>query len=281
MRAERKIRSGFTLMEMLIVIAIICVIVGLLFPVFAQTREKGRRDACLSNERQLAMALFQYAEDYDSVLPSGNQGPPQSPGAVITRSPVGWAGQIFSYVKDRSVFVCPDDLTSTDVSWTWNPACGGAPTIPPLNVVSYGYNERILDTDSAQGNLNKLAAPDSTVLLFEVSGAVTVLTDSREDADPCWLSRTYSAAGDGTRSLGSGPKGATELHPPPGAEYATGWLGGINPATFWPDGANVTFYGSPHGRHQGGANFLMADGHARWLLPDHVQTNALQLQQAP
>jgi prepilin-type N-terminal cleavage/methylation domain-containing protein/prepilin-type processing-associated H-X9-DG protein len=276
---KHKTNAGFTLMELLIVLAIIVVLVALFFPVFVQARERGRRDACLSNERQLAMAMFQYAEDFDSALPPGNQGPAQKPGALITRSPVGWAGQIYGYVKDVSVFACPDDLTSTNVSWTWNPGCGTAPTLPPLNVVSYGYNERILDTDSAQGNLYKLAAPSTTVLLFEVTGVVTVLTNPMEDADICWETRTYSAAGDGTRTLGSGARGSTNLHPPPGAQYATGWLGGINPATFWPAGANVTFYGSPGGRHQGGSNFLMADGHARWVLPEYVQTNALQLQQ--
>lgn len=266
-------------MELLIVLAIICILVALLLPSVLQARERARRETCVSNERQLALAMFEYAEDFDLALPPGNQGVPKKLGPFITRSPVGWAGQIFSYVKDPAVYRCPDDPTSTAVSWTWNSTCGPEPPLPPLYVVSYGYNERILDTDSAQGSLNKLASPSSTVLLFEVTGDVSAITDREEDASPCWQSRTYSAAGDGTRTLGSGPNGETLLHPPPGAQYATGWMGGLTPSTFWPPDFGVTIYGSPYGRHNGGANFLMADGHALWLLPSQVQTNALQLQQ--
>jgi prepilin-type N-terminal cleavage/methylation domain-containing protein/prepilin-type processing-associated H-X9-DG protein len=59
-------RSGFTLIELLVVIAIIAVLSALLFPVFAQAREKGRQAACVSNLRQLTLANQMYAQDYDS-----------------------------------------------------------------------------------------------------------------------------------------------------------------------------------------------------------------------
>lgn len=278
MKLPKRCAAAFTLIELLIVLAIISIVVALIFPTFWEAREKARRDVCVSNERQLGMAMIEYAEDYDSVLPSGIQGLPAKIGPFITRSPVGWAGQIYAYVKDPAVFRCPDDPTTTDVNWVWNGVCGQMPALPPLYVVSYGYNERILDTDTAQGSLNKLASPSSTVLLFEVTGDVTALTSRLEDANPCWQHRTYSAAGDGTRTLGSGPNGTTFLHPPPGPQYATGWMGGLNPSTFWPPDFGVTIYGNPAGRHDGGSNFLMADGHVLWILPGKVQTNAPQLQ---
>ena len=62
-------RIGFTLIELLVVIAVISLIAGLLFPVFAQAREKARQAKCLSNLRQLAIGMLMYAEDHDELLP--------------------------------------------------------------------------------------------------------------------------------------------------------------------------------------------------------------------
>jgi len=56
---------GFTLIELLVVIAIIAILASLLFPVFTRAREKGRQAMCLSNLRQLTMAMVMYAEDHD------------------------------------------------------------------------------------------------------------------------------------------------------------------------------------------------------------------------
>lgn len=62
-------RVAFTLIEMLVVIAIIALLAGLLFPVFSRARAKGRETACLSNIRQIGMAIMMYAEDYDERYP--------------------------------------------------------------------------------------------------------------------------------------------------------------------------------------------------------------------
>ena len=59
--------SGFTLIEMLVVIAIVAILAAILFPVFSQAREKARRASCISNHRQIGIALAMYRSDYDEV----------------------------------------------------------------------------------------------------------------------------------------------------------------------------------------------------------------------
>jgi prepilin-type N-terminal cleavage/methylation domain-containing protein/prepilin-type processing-associated H-X9-DG protein len=66
---KRTQRPAFTLIELLVVIAIIAILAAILFPVFAQARAKARQTACLSNNKQLGLALQMYTQDYDEMLP--------------------------------------------------------------------------------------------------------------------------------------------------------------------------------------------------------------------
>src|SRR6476469_4926130 len=72
MLGGRPRRAGFTLIELLVVIAIIAILAAILFPVFAQAREKARQTSCTSNLKQIGMATRMYLQDYDETyLPWG------------------------------------------------------------------------------------------------------------------------------------------------------------------------------------------------------------------
>jgi prepilin-type N-terminal cleavage/methylation domain-containing protein/prepilin-type processing-associated H-X9-DG protein len=103
-RSARPASRGFTLIELLVVIAIIAILAAILFPVFAQAREKARGAACLSNIKQLGLAISMYAQDYDETLPNHAS---DTDNFLAPNAPANWAKAIQSYVKNTKVFSCP------------------------------------------------------------------------------------------------------------------------------------------------------------------------------
>jgi prepilin-type N-terminal cleavage/methylation domain-containing protein len=117
-----KRRSGFTLIELLVVIAIIAILAAILFPVFAQAREKARGIACINNIKQLALSSLMYANDYDQMnfwfrgRPNTTVYADNAQTIVVTPAQMGvpnynlaMKNAFMPYIKNAEVFYCPSD----------------------------------------------------------------------------------------------------------------------------------------------------------------------------
>lgn len=188
-------RRGFTLIELLIVIAIIAILAAILFPVFAQAREKARQTSCASNLQQLSLAILQYVEDYDEDVPLANfyQGPTATIGNgswyyvvdpyVKAGVPQNTTAASLDGYKNAQVFECPDQTPIAGV------------TIPqyPLRayIINLNYSSSLaastINTNpgtggtysvfgNSGGSIARINAPANLVLLAEGYGAYNYST---------------------------------------------------------------------------------------------------------
>lgn len=133
-RVEIKARRAFTLIELLVVIAIIALLAAILFPVFARARENARKTNCANNVKQIGLAILQYAQDNDEILPP-----------VAYEDDAGddyqWPQLIAPYLKSAQVLRCPSDSRSKIISYGLNEAAfvdwEDDPADPPLSLAAF------------------------------------------------------------------------------------------------------------------------------------------------
>jgi prepilin-type N-terminal cleavage/methylation domain-containing protein/prepilin-type processing-associated H-X9-DG protein len=241
---RHRMGRGFTLIELLVVIAIIAILAAILFPVFAQARDKARSAGCLSNLQQIGKALMMYAQDYDEKSTWFFNA-----GAGRTNVLAGyWYNLLMPYTKNAQVFICPSVGTrgpATD-NPGWPYCQPDLQPVPNLRRCGYGFNF---------GHVNY------------------------GGGDPY-----FSPSGE-TKSLASIGEPARTLY------IADSSLGSKNPHAGWQDiwcpvlphkkrlASQLDVYakdksiGPPPNtniarRHNGGANGVFMDGHAKWYSYD-------------
>jgi prepilin-type N-terminal cleavage/methylation domain-containing protein/prepilin-type processing-associated H-X9-DG protein len=232
---------GFTLIELLVVIAIIAILAAILFPVFAQARDRARAATCLSNIKQLSLGVGMYVQDYDETLLS-------YPGfghcdfryicstTQQPRAPLDWWDIVLPYTKNNKIFDCPSAAAaSTAVVENAPLAFWG------IRNVAIGYNM----SPSAGFSLVKNTAAGTG--MAEVYPGVA-LAEVTRPADTILLGEAGHVYRPARPTFNSRDNPSPSLSWSPRIE--SGWEWGPEP------------------RHSDGSNVGFVDGHARWMKPE-------------
>lgn len=230
-------RHGFTLIELLVVIAIIAVLAALLFPVFAQARDKARAASCSSNARQIGLAVMLYSQDYDEHYPSNHQGIY----FVLTQP----------YMRNNQTWRCPSfsGVYTVGPCFLMNnaPGCGDM----ELQRVVTGWlaNSDVFGgwDNSPPFQLSRVGEPSGTVLLAEthVFGAAEGALNAPAGSKPWTAHMAVSPC-------------RTITH----ARFNPRWK--VSPANVWPTGPEGDFDSRLGAHHAKGLQIVYADGHTRF-----------------
>lgn len=250
-----KQRSAFTLIELLVVIAIIAILAAILFPVFAQAREKARQASCLSNEKQLGLAVLQYVQDYDEAYPGGLQNDWYAD---------SWARVVQPYIKSVDVFRCPDDFGATPSASNTSYASWMGPRI------SYAVNG-LIKWNGTSNQVNGLMTmqqgwidPNTQTLAAVKQPASTIMIAERDH-----VYKTAEATAGATIDFGPASmimNGAYNWFAP---DLIPDGSKALTADPYDPNGPN----GAVMAVHSGFANFCFADGHVKAMKPASTDPN--------
>src|SRR5687767_7988861 len=156
-----KRRHAFTLIELLVVIAIIAILAAILFPVFAQARDKARSSTCLSNCKQIGIAVSMYTQDYDEMYPAQ-----RNDGVFVFAAKGRDQGQnyydeLMPYCKNGQIWICPSDKP--------NPGDKASRLAPPY--MGYHMNGNLI---TAAGLSEAAVAAPANCMLLREAGYSTV-----------------------------------------------------------------------------------------------------------
>ncbi|GAB4465281.1 MAG: hypothetical protein OHK0029_35820 [Armatimonadaceae bacterium] len=242
LRNERTPR-GFTLIELLVVIAIIAILAAILFPVFAQAREKARQTSCLSNMKQVGLAILMYAQDYDEVLTR------QFYVSFSRAENPRWQDAVLPYARNTQIFTCPSFWNDTNNKFIPVPQRGN-PGTPARQLGGYVWNVAYW----GNGLSSNLRGPfDSTPLAAIEEPASTIVVVEKGDdltlgAEISWRDVAATLQPNFIQ-LNANP-------PRMGANWPAGMI--------W-------------ARHMGFTNTLFCDGHAKaYRIEQLSQRNAAQ-----
>ncbi|GIV07618.1 MAG: hypothetical protein KatS3mg017_0820 [Fimbriimonadales bacterium] len=158
-------RRGFTLIELLVVIAIIAILAAILFPVFAQAREKARQTQCMNNLKQMATGTLSYIQDYDEKFPMAVYAP------ALNRNGQQCAFTLFDavdpYIKNLDITKCPSEPNALYLNAGFR-AVINMPTCNLPETISYMYNYDLLPPGRTPIDQNPPAVARGTVSIAEV-----------------------------------------------------------------------------------------------------------------
>ena len=251
-------KNAFTLIELLVVIAIIAILAAILFPVFAQAREKARAISCTSNLKQLGTAFQMYVQDYDETYPFGLDKDWHDSWAVTTQP----------YIKNTGIIRCPDDTFTVASGWGYEWGWAGIP-------MSYGANGYIGwnnfdQTYDMQGVITPMAQDWGTGWAKLKTGLA--IASVNRVADTILIGEKFNQD---MLKVSGGSGNMTDFYG--GTFTAVDWWDSFAPGEV-PDGtvaANAAWPKGPNGAvstyHSQRANFVFCDGHAKSMNP--VATN--------
>ena len=200
-----KFKHGFTLIELLVVIAIIAILAAILFPVFAQAREKARQTSCLSNLKQLGTAFTLYEDDWEETLPpiwgdgtgvntitdtaypAGNYWTRVNYGGIGTNHWKTWMDAIFPYVKNISLYHCPSAAKgASGYGMNW-----GVGFVPDYDNYYFTFDRRVMALAQIKNTAQTVVISDGVV----VQEAVGIATEIEIGAPALWAWK-YGYSGD-------------------------------------------------------------------------------------
>jgi len=159
-------RTGFTLIELLVVIAIIAILAAILFPVFARAREKARQSSCLSNGKQIGLALMSYSQDYDEALPS-SWIDADGDGSGTVGADYTWRSAVLPYAKNAQIWQCPSKRMTSAFNGGLDYGPNGA---YGLNEVHWANAGSTCEPPASRG-LGEIQYPAQCVLIGETEGS--------------------------------------------------------------------------------------------------------------